>query len=119
MGNYPWKTEDFDNRRFPEGFDGTTDEIITTINITSEDERFQDSHDFIQSREDNYNGWTYEDMILHLLDKDKNWRIEIYESEGNSYEEWDGLWNTLESGSPGGSSFYLYDKMNGLRREED
>ena len=49
MGDYPWKTRNFDNRRFPKGFNGNSDEIITTIHISSLDGKSMDSHDFIQS----------------------------------------------------------------------
>ena len=69
------------------------------------------------------NGWGWKKMISHLMKsnqyKEGNWRIEIYESQGGSYEQNDkGYWDMIEWGDGGGSNFYLYDKMNGLREED-
>ncbi len=107
--NYPWKTKRESNRRFPPGFDGNTREEITTIYINGQAE------DFI-----NDDNWTQQDMILHLIDKTQESRIEIFSSTGISYEKNDkGLWDILEWGDSSGSSFYYYSPETGLSLEED
>lgn len=116
MGDYPWKTRNFYNRRFPKGFDGFSDEEMTTIHIRQGDS--EETHDFISipGKE-----WTIERMTYHLIrDLSKGWRIELLYYNGINYERNDkGFWDFHEPGKNNGSSFYIYNPHTGFREEEE
>ena len=82
------------------------------ITIHFRDGKRLESHDIISTYPH-----SYEDLIMdHLPENPSLLEIEIYESHDLIYDE-DG--ELIQWGDPGGSSFYLYDKENGLREDDE
>ena len=58
-------------------------------------------------------------MLYHLMDLSKEWRIEIYYSEGAEYERnQKGFWDMIDKGAAGGGYHYLYSPTTGLKEED-